>query len=243
MAAVLFYILYLGRWLTYNWADNLIYGTTFGTSMEPFAADGPATLRLPVNTLHCVIRIGIIPAFFLLVGFLSATGLVPRHSQRETGSSGQTVTKAPPVENESGEARRERQFAEMTAFFQVPAVFSVPLDPEIFSGMPATTPDQQVAALESGSVTPVLQIKPEVLGKHTYIALTAWSPGCEPPPGTLCMDMTWTQLLQAFLAANATTLYIKQPKSQLVLVPYFANRLLKELPHIPPAPLRYYQSP
>ncbi len=235
----LFYLLYLARNLNYNWADVMVYAGPFSESMEPYAVDEAGTMRLPVDALHCVVRIGILPVLFVSLGLLSASGLIGRSVSRDADQPAAET----PAPRTTVEMTREESHAAVRDMLLSPVVFAVPLDPATFAALPDATRDQSINNLKPGSVRPVLLMESRKMGGKMVKILTVWLPGTTPPSRTSCMDMTGRQLIEAFLAADGGMLVFERPDGRLAMGTYDARQTIKELSAVRAAPFRIYRTP
>ena len=93
---LILFILYLGymiRWLTYNWADALLYGNALSNQLASYAPSkdsGPT--RFPAEFWHGAIRVGILPTSILVLGLLGQ--FLPKRSNRDAAKSEAPVATA-----------------------------------------------------------------------------------------------------------------------------------------------------
>jgi hypothetical protein len=72
---LLVYLVYLARYLDYNWADSIVYGSAMLEKVRAWVPDGdPGQAYLPVSWLHMGVRVAAIPAG--LIAFLSVGSAV-----------------------------------------------------------------------------------------------------------------------------------------------------------------------
>lgn len=93
---LILFILYLGyliRWLTYNWADALLYGNALSNQLASYAPSrdsGPT--RFPAEFWHGAIRVGILPTSIVLLGLLGQ--FLPNRNSRDAAKREAPVANA-----------------------------------------------------------------------------------------------------------------------------------------------------
>ncbi|MSU49669.1 MAG: hypothetical protein EXS37_11390 [Opitutus sp.] len=91
-----FYLLYMIRWLTYNWADAVLYGWDLAGKLDSYAPpEDPGPRRFPAGTLHGAIRVGFFPALVLLLIVLTVSGAFGEIGKKSRSADGKTSAVAP----------------------------------------------------------------------------------------------------------------------------------------------------
>ena len=161
---VLAYLIYLARWLTYSWADFVLYGQDLSWQLDKYmpAGEKESQPRYYAGWLHGLIRIGLYPALVLVLGLLGLliAAVFPKDKGGPAkGTAAPSAAIANAVEPEKVATRPaapaptyapsviappKMPVEEALRIFRMTPLFAVPVDSETLThpklGRPATSP-------------------------------------------------------------------------------------------------------
>ena len=140
------YGLYLFKWawgLGYVWSDAVRYGAGLDTTLKSFTPLGDrGTVRFPSGLWHCLVRLGWLPALFIVLGMVM--NLFAPHSGADKSNNATTATETaspepkepeeplPPESSDPKERAKAKSAREMAAakkFLKNAHDIAVPVDP------------------------------------------------------------------------------------------------------------------